>query len=318
MEQIGSISDVVFAAEVQMDAKTPTANAVPDISTAQLAAVCAAPRFLEARRSAASQIIEDQAGNRLLNSVFNDRGRFLIGMFVQYLHHVRLDGEADAGLTVGRLRALCVRTDTCSPGRATAMLGLMRLAGYLAAAPGRRDRRQRVFVPTQKLIALQRRRWSRHLTALATIMPEGSAALAMIGRPSFEAALLRQMAGGIVEGFRFGHYVPELASYFERTAALIAMVQLVELASATEPESAAPMSISGLAARFGVARAQVRKILDDAAVDGFVKRASGSREPVIVLPPLIEAINRFFAASFIYTAHCVRLALAESADESTC
>jgi hypothetical protein len=314
MEQIGSISDAAPPGEAAMDAEISVAPAAHDITAAELPAVCALPRFLEARRAAASQIIEDHAGNRLLNSVFNDRGRFLIGMFVQYLHHVRLDGETEAGLTVGRLRALCVKTGTSSPGRATAMLGLMRLSGYVTAAPRPRDGRQRVFVPTQRLVALQRRRWSRHLAALSLIMPEGRAGLDRIGDPVFEAALLRHMAGGIVEGFRFGHYVPELASYFERTAALIILVQLAELVSASAPKSAAPTSISRLAGQFGVARAQARKILDDAAADGFIRRASGSREPIVVLPALTEAVSRFFAASFLYTAHCVRLALAETAN----
>jgi hypothetical protein len=280
------------------------------IASAELASLCAQPRFVEARRAASLQIIEDHKGNRLLNSVFGDRGRFMIGMLVQYLHHVRLDGETDAGLTVSRLRAMCVQTGFSSPGRATAMLGLMRFAGYLASQRSPHDLRQRVFVPTERLTALQRRRWSRHLAALSIIMPEGGAGLERIGQPGFEAALLRHMVGAVVAGFRFASHVPELSPYFERTGALLTLIQVVELAHACG--GTAPASVSGLASQFGVARAQVRKILDDAATDGFILRTSGSREPIVVLPRLVAAVDRFFSVSFLHTARCVRPALAES------
>lgn len=309
MEQIGSILDAASASETATRHR-PERNVA--LSAAALTSVCAQPRFLEARRAAASQIIEDHAGNRILNTVFSDRGRFLIGMFVQYLHHVRLDGEADAGLTAGRLRALCVETGVSSPGRATAMLGLMRFAGYLTPAPGRGDRRQRLLVPTQRLVTLQRRRWTRHLEALSIIMPEGQAGLDHLGEPAFEANYLRHLVGEVIAGFRFGHYVPELDPYFERSAALLIFIQLVELVDAQGGEAAT--SISTLASQSSVARAQVRKILDQAATGGFVERARGSREPIVVRPSLIEGVNRFFAASFLYTAHCVCRALAENDD----
>lgn len=282
------------------------------IDPARPASLCAQPRFAEARRAASLQIIEDHKGNRLLNSVFSDRGRFMIGMMMQYLHHVRLEGEAEAGLTVGRLRALCVQTGFSSPGRATAMLGLMRFARYLTARRAPHDRRQQMFVPTERLVALQRKRWTRHLTALSIIMPEGALGLAQMGQPSFEAALLRHMVSAIVvDGLRFGSYVPEIAAYFERTAALITLVQLSELAYVSG--GSAETTVSQLASQFGVARAQIRKILDDAATDGLIQRASGSRDPIIVLPELTVAIDRFFAVSFLHTASCVRLALAEQA-----
>lgn len=285
------------------------------IDPARLLSLCAQPRFADARRAASLQIIEDHKSNRLLNSVFSDRGRFMIGMMMQYLHHVRLDGEADTGLTVSRLRALCVQTGFSSPGRATAMLGLMRFARYLTARRAPHDRRQQVFVPTERLVALQRKRWTRHLTALSIIMPEGALGLERMGEPWFEAALLRHMVSAIVaNGLRFASYVPEIASYFERTAALITLVQLSELAYASD--GLAETSVSQLASQFGVARAQIRKILDHAANDGLIQRASGSRDPILVLPPLVEAIDRFFAVSFLHTASCVRAALAERVEIS--
>jgi len=312
MEQIGSISGPQPSDRRWPD--WPAAQVVDAVSPTRLASICSQARFPEARRAAASQILQDHAANRLLNMVFNDRGRFMIGMLVQYLHHVRLEDEPDGGLTVGRLRRLCVQTGLSSPGRATAMMGVMRFAGYLAVAPGHRDRRQRIFVPTERMVALQRRRWSRHLTALSIIMPQGNSGLARLGEPLFEAAFLRHIVGAFVGGFRLGHCVPELFPYFERSAALITFIQLVELMGVEAASEMAPASISSLASQFGVSRAHVRKILDDAAADGFVARASGVGEPVVVLPPLIEAINRFFAASFLYTARCVDQAIADVGD----
>jgi DNA-binding GntR family transcriptional regulator len=71
-----------------------------------------------------------------------------------------------------------------------------------------------------------------------------------------------------------------------------------------------PVTISELASRFWLSRAHVRKVLDLAAADGFIRRTAGSRDPIVVLPALREATDRFFASAFLLARHCIRKAIA--------
>ncbi|HEX3864937.1 MAG TPA: hypothetical protein VHY35_24890 [Stellaceae bacterium] len=310
MAKTGSISNATLNPNTGSIDGAKTPRPAMGISPATIAELRRNPRFFEARQSAGLQIVSDHTGSRLLNSVVNDRGRFMIVMFAQYLHHAVLPGESEAGLTVGRLRRLCAETGIASPGRATAMLNLMRFAGYVRVASGNGDRRRRVLVPAERLLALQRRRWSRHLTALSLVMPEGSEGLRFFCEPWFESGLVRNMVGEFIRGFRFADFVPELAPYFERNGALITLLQLAMIAD-RDVSDAAPLTISRLASQFGIARTQVRNILDDAENGGLIERTGIAGAPIVALPRLADAIDRFLATSFFYTAHSVRLAIDE-------
>src|SRR5215467_4566970 len=80
------------------------------VSDSNLAELIATPGFANAARLIASQLIEDYIADRVVNRVFNDRGRYLAGLIALYLHRVQLEGEEDAGITVGRMKTLCIST----------------------------------------------------------------------------------------------------------------------------------------------------------------------------------------------------------------
>jgi hypothetical protein len=79
------------------------------------------------------------------------------------------------------MKDLCVETQLCSRGRVEVMLGLLRAAGYLAPAPEPADRRRRVLVPTERLLALHKQRFDLHFAAMECALPE--AALARADEP---------------------------------------------------------------------------------------------------------------------------------------
>jgi hypothetical protein len=140
-----------------------------------VAAVRAHPRFPEAMRASAAGLVTLYQGGHLLNWLMDDRGRLLFAYLTLYLHFTRDPSDPASGLTPTRMKEGCSELGICSPGRAAAMLSVMRFAGYLAPSPAR-DRRVRGFVATDKLIALLVDRWRVHLAALAMVMPEGELA----------------------------------------------------------------------------------------------------------------------------------------------
>jgi hypothetical protein len=287
-------------------------SATAIVPTSDIADLIAAPGFADATRVIASQLIADYLADRIVNRVFNDRGRYLGGLIALYLHRVRLDGEDDAGITAGRLKALCARTGVASPGRAVAILSIMRFGGYLRPAETSQDRRKVILVPTDRFFALQERRWRFLFGAMAKVMPEAGRALELYTQPPFQSAFLRHGFDAYLAGFRLIYYAPELVPYFEYVSGFNILFQL--LVKAGGSAGPVPLTISDLASQFWVSRAHVRKVLNLATADGYIARTVGSREPIIVQPALAEVTGRFFAAAFLFSRYCIRHAIAASED----
>src|SRR5690242_16097835 len=164
----------------------PAAQLPPvDLRPAALAAVQAHPRFNEAYKTAITGFIELWQRNRVLNTLVNDRGRWLISLYAVYLHLMSRPNDRHSGLTVSRMVALCSEQKFCSPGRVKAMLMLMRVFGHLAPSPREADRRLRRLVPTERLMAMHRERNRRIFAATAIVMPEHADAFAAQSHPDF-------------------------------------------------------------------------------------------------------------------------------------
>lgn len=272
------------------------------------------PGFRDAVRAWIDGLVERYSRNGLLNRVINDRGRLVGSLIALYLHFSAVSGSEESGLTAGRFQAFCVDLKLCSPGRARALLLLMRHAGYLAPEPCGSDRRRRCLAPTERLIEEQQQRWALQFEAMALIAPAGRTALEAQGRPEFTAAFVRHLGASYLGGFRLLDHAPELARLVESNAGLLVVASLLRAALDGAPgsdgETAVPVSISSLSARFGIARAHARNLLADAAEAGLVRRTGGS-ETVVVLPRLVQAGSEFFAALLAVLAHCAQAAAEE-------
>jgi DNA-binding MarR family transcriptional regulator len=254
-------------------------------------------------------------GNRVLNHIISDRGRLLIGLFAFYLHASRRPEVPGSGLTAHRLKALCVECDICSPGRAGALLSLMRLFGHVRPATDPGDRRLKRLVPTELLIASVRERWQLIFSAIVPLLPEGATALAALDRDEFLMALTRIMAKHHRAGVRPMKLAPELSSFTDRNSGLKILFSLI---MAGEPDDTVPptrpvhIAVSELARRFSVSRVQVLRLFRDAAAAGLIERTESARGPAIrLLPPLSIFITRLLAAIFLFFAYCASAAMTE-------
>lgn len=267
------------------------------------------PRFQEAVCIAIKGLIGIYQRNDQLNRLMNDRGRAIGGMIALYLHFSPGPGSREAGLTVGRFQAFCQDVRICSPGRAWALLALLRFEGYLAPELGVSDRRQRRLVPTTHLIQVHRQRWMVQFEAMALITPEGRKALELHGQPEFMAAFVRHLGANYLAGFRLLDYAPDLARVVESKAGLLVMSSLFLSAADGPPASGTvvPVSISALSGQFGIARAHARKLIADAAEAGLVRRTDGC-DTMIVLPRLVRSVSNFYAALFALLGHCAQAA----------
>jgi hypothetical protein len=274
-----------------------------------IAALRAHPRFAAAFAAVLRDLVAVHRNNPLLNKVLNDRGRVVFGVFAMYLHF----GRDTGGLTASAMKAICAETGLCSPGRATAMLSLMRFASYVAPAAHPLDRRIRLLEPTDRLIDDHRRRLHAQLTALALLMPEGDAGLAHLDELDFAAEMAVSFGEAFRAGFRVLDAAPELAALADRNAGIIALMSILLAGAADDtmpPTRPVAISISALAKRCGVSRPHIQKLLRDAAASGFIAVDPAEPQRVTVLPRLADAMQNFVASVLLFVAYMVRQALA--------
>lgn len=285
-------------------------------SAEAIAMLRAHPRLPEAARMAAEGFLGLYQGNRLLNTVVNDRGRMLIGYIALYLHFFTDPNDPLSGLTVSRMKQLCVEQNVCSAGRAEAMVMVMRLFGYLEQAPNATDKRMRLLAASERLIESHRERWDRVFRAIAHVLPDdGEAALALIRDEAFSRNFVRQLFNHFARGVRILDYAPDLALFADRNSGMMIMFSLITGGGADDtfpPSRPVAVSISALSRRFGVSRVHVRKLLRDAEQQGFFTRAADTEE-LVLRPQLTEAALNFFATIFLFLTQCARQAMDERA-----
>lgn len=271
------------------------------------------PQFAQAIRATATGLASMYHGRHLLNWLMDDRGRLLLGYLAIYLHSTRDRSDPASGLTPTRMKALCTEFDVCSPGRAGAMLSLMRFSGYLTPDIDIADRRQRRLVATDKLYALLRSRLKMHYTAIAPLFRDGAAMLAALDDKLVDGALVAAMVGRYRAGFRLVSAAPELGLFGERNGGMLILMSLVAAGDADDtvpPSRPVPVSIAALARRFAVSRPHVLKLMREAEEQGLLERLHDLPGHVLLKPALIHAVRRLLASSYLFLADCMREAMA--------
>lgn len=293
---------------IEANSSKPANPATPEA----IAALRAQPGFAQAMRASASGLVGLYEGSHLLNWLMDDRGRLLFGYFAIFLHSTRDPADPSSGLTPTRMKALCSELDVCSAGRATAMLSLMRFAGYLAPDVNVSDRRQRPLTVTPKLTTLIFERQRVHFAAMAPLLPDGEKLLRAMDDPAFVGPLVVAMARRFRAGFRFVTHAPGLGLFGERNAGMLILASLVtagEPGDTMPPQRPVPISISALARRFKVSRPHVLKLIRDAEAKDLIERTGRGGDRVVIRPRLAEGAQNLFATLFLFLADCAREAM---------
>lgn len=272
-----------------------TTSASDDEWQARIAEVRSHPNFPQAMRAAAAGLCAHYQGGPLLNWLMDDRARLLFGYLALHCHFTRDPADPASGLTPTRMKQLCTEFELCSPGRAGAMLSLMRFSGYLAPDPDVTDRRLRRLVATPPLLALLRSRWRSNFSGATMLFERGDELMARLDDDVFVRGLLDAMFARFSAGFRLLAYTPGLGVFSERAAGMLIMSMLVAAGDGDDsvpPSRPIALSVSELSRRFGVSRVHVAKMLRDAEADGLIRRGG---EAITLTPPLAEALQLFFA-----------------------
>lgn len=277
-----------------------------------IARLRAHPKFADAMRMSSAGLVSLYQGSHLLNWLMDDRARLLFGYFALYLHFSRDPAVPSSGLTPTRMKSMCVELDVCSPGRAAAMLSLMRFGGYLEMAPATGDLRQRPLVATNKLIALIADRQRVHFSAMAPLFPDGDKLLRALDRPAFISGLVAAMARHFRGGFRIVTSAPGLELFGDRNAGMLILASLLTAGEPDDtmpPRRPVPISISAMARRFKVSRPHVLKLVREAEAEGLIERTGEQGERVLIMPRMADGAQNVYATLYLFLAACGREAM---------
>lgn len=279
------------------------------LSTEAITEVRSHPRFLQAVHAA---VVGHLAIKRKRPLLFTDLGSLVIGNLALYLHFSHDPTDARSGLTVSRMKAICVKQGVCSSGRALAAVALMRLSGLLVPAANPADRPLRLLAPTERLIEQCRRYWEPSVTATAMVARGPSYGVEALHRADVFAAFIRTFGDCFCTGVRMFQAGADLTRFAHRNAGVSLLFALLVTAG-VEAASRRPVpvriTVADLARRFAVSRPQVLRLLDDAVDAGLIERSGPDGLPITVLPQLSQSAQNLYAVVFPLCDYYMRRAL---------
>lgn len=264
-----------------------------------------------AMRRAAAGLVALRQRNRFTGWLLGDRA-------LAILHHalICLDAEGDdddpsSGLTPGRFKTLCAERGFCSPGRATAILAIMRASRMLHAAGSVADGRVVRLRPTERLREAARQRLRVQMEAFAALRPNLAASVKRLGCPSFERAAYRAFGERLEEGLRLMDLTPHLTPVARRDAGMLIMFALMVDAQREGPRGLeGELSISALARRLGTSRPHVLRVVREAEAAGLLTRTTDRSNVVQLTPLLVRSLTTFYAATIQLIDECTGVGLA--------
>lgn len=264
------------------------------LSEPAIAELQSRPGFRAAcERAARTSVAQFQALPEPYQWLTKDIGRSAICLTALVLH-------AAGRLTAQTLVAACVDNQISSPGRANQIIRRCEAIGQMTVEAGGGLWTRRPLRIGDGLIERLKARACLELEALQTIEPAAGEILLAVQTEGGFLEFVRNIAVYTTmrrDLFAFAKN-PATEFFLEREAG---MLILYDLMGAQAPQrarllEAAPISRNALSRRYGVSRAHINKMFDQAAREGYLAFEASDR--VVFSPTLSAAVERQFTLVF--------------------
>jgi hypothetical protein len=274
------------------------------VDSAAVDRLAAHPRSGEAMRRSIAGALAFYDADPKTNAMFLDLGSMALAIIALYL-------DASGGLTHRRLKEIGQTSSMLSGGRASAILALMRLKGFI-----RREHdahRQVLYRPEAVLRHWFLARFEIEIQAQAVVAPEVAPLVAMWKEPGLFERWIRHAGEAMV---RVGTEPTAKDDGFNRTGAKRAgSLILFQMMQATDRGGEFPragpfaLSVTEIAKRFSVSRSHVLRVLRELEREGFMTRPSDGEGALTPnLPPLFR---RYWAITTLGLLACAHHTLDE-------
>jgi hypothetical protein len=259
---------------------------------AQVAALAMHPRYPDAARALAANMLAVGEADKALDGIFKDAGRYVATMWAIYLHTA-------GGLTLPRLKEVCASSGYLSPGRARALLLYLRHLGYFEPVSAGMHGAPARYAPTDAFVTA----WGAHLgaalDAAAIVEPAIAAVRNRLHEPIVFECLARIQGEGLLATAQTADQTePFTRVFLHRYAGLQILFTLLMAGDASifPPTGPIPFSITATARRFGVSRIHIKRLLDEAEQEGLVQC---TQDGSVVLSEVTRATIVFLYATQI-------------------
>jgi len=267
-------------------------DAGPAIDDEIYARLRADPRYPEAVRNFASNMLDAGDADRLLDGILKDAGRNVAALSAIHLHF-------SGGLTLPRLKTLCASFGLVSPGRARALLLYLRYLGYVEPSGARGG--AALYVPTARFLNTWRNHLRAVLRAVQVLEPvEIGRLLDRFDAPGVFETYAKILCDVFLEGMPHASMEsPYFRVFMHRNAGIQIMHTLLAASTGDVFPPAQPIafSLAAAARRFKVSRIHVRRLLDAGERDGLLRLSADGA--VQFEPAGRDAIDYVFATQMI-------------------
>ena len=261
------------------------------------------PRFDAATLRYAEGVLSFREGPRLLNKISSSHARSQIAGYVVYLQFEADPADPDGGPSYHKLLELTQRRRDCGPRVLKTILALLRLAGFVTLHKGQRDRRLRIYRPTDKMIAFTRDWYAAAFASFDALDPAGNHSARVRNKPDVLRQVILAIARPYIQqDIQLAAHYPTMFDIYMTDCGSPVVATLASVFLKGE----APPSPQAIAERFGSSVSQVRNVLRKLADGALIEMSAGGR--VVAIGPLLDLYQNYVARELaLYARYAVEL-----------
>ncbi|MBP0581711.1 hypothetical protein J8I29_20455 [Labrys sp. LIt4] len=226
-----------------------------------------------------------------------DEIRLIVGAYVLSRHFAASPNDPAAGVTVADVQTFCTVHALAGHNRIGAILNLLRQAGYLRQVKDLRDKRIKRLEVTRAGLTIARQIITPYLQALAQLQQVEHAVRRVEIDDAFFGALARYCSNYFLTHGTLVDLVPEMRLFMARDAGFEILLKLIatEMPGEILKDRTVHFHYGAVADCFGVSRVHVRRLLEDAAEEGYVTLHAPGGRAIEIHASLFELVDNFIA-----------------------
>lgn len=256
------------------------------------------PSFKEAMDFFATTFTKIYEKNFLLARIASEEEQYLIILVIVAAHLSRKPDNPRSGIHFAQVQGIASSHKLASPNRVASLLSLLQRAGYLKAQTDPRDRRMQRMEPTP--LALSTLRYFATSYLLPVSMLSGNPGL--LGRAddvAFQKRIVTLCYRHFLEFGSPAKTVPAIRVFVSKNAGLQILLRLLTAGFVPGGEADTRyFPFSEISSLFGVSRAHVRRLIEDAEANGLVKVEAEGGRAIRILPAFHQLVETFISAQF--------------------
>jgi hypothetical protein len=261
------------------------------------------PNILNMLKSYNALMLPYFADNIILNKIVTEAWRFEMLVYCLYLYDRRDYEDPRSGLTVSNLGRICSQMNCASPGRVRAILGFMRLGGYLRRIRSHDDNRIVQLEPSPQFINIVEG-WNNRIFQISdSVFPGDHLALSHSTSTRLGWEMRGRGCEAVMAGWKLLDPFPEVYHFVTSDGGWMLLLRCAgEALRLGKDTHIMPVSVdlASFGAKFGVSRSHLRRVLESAYEKGLLRAPPKNGSNIILSKELLASYITCMAAEISF------------------